>query len=103
MNIFIVDTSICNIQSLKSSLNFLGINYKVSNKKSELEKATHIILPGVGSFDVAMKQITESLGLQWEAQLKRIKRDSVLGSTVSMMSVPLKILAIGSTRVNLKV
>lgn len=36
---------------------------------------------------VAMKPICEAIGLQWEAQLKRIKRDDVLGTCMSMMDI----------------
>ncbi|MGJ8515295.1 phage antirepressor N-terminal domain-containing protein [Carnimonas bestiolae] len=37
---------------------------------------------------VAMKPITDAIGLQWEAQLKRIKRHPVLSQGVSMMDIP---------------
>lgn len=36
---------------------------------------------------VAMKQICENIGLQWEAQLKRIKRNHVLNSSMSIMDM----------------
>lgn len=37
---------------------------------------------------VAMKPITEAIGLQWEAQLKRIKRHPVMSKGMSMMDIP---------------
>lgn len=36
---------------------------------------------------VAMKPICENIGLQWEAQLKRIKRNHVLNSSMSIMDM----------------
>lgn len=36
---------------------------------------------------VAMRPICDAIGLQWEAQLKRIRRTEVLNSTVSMMDM----------------
>ena len=36
---------------------------------------------------VAMKPICEAIGLDWEAQYKRIMRDDVLASTISMMEM----------------
>lgn len=36
---------------------------------------------------VAMKPITEAIGLQWEAQLKRIKRHPVMVTCMSMMDI----------------
>lgn len=37
---------------------------------------------------VAMKPICENIGLQWEAQLKRIKRNHVLNQGMSIMDIP---------------
>lgn len=37
---------------------------------------------------VAMKPIVENIGLQWEAQFKRIKRNDILNSAISMMEIP---------------
>ena len=39
------------------------LNYKciVSNDSAELKRASHIILPGVGSFGAAMKNVKEKI------------------------------------------
>ncbi|WP_341669039.1 phage antirepressor N-terminal domain-containing protein [Alcaligenes sp. SDU_A2] len=37
---------------------------------------------------VAMRPICEAIGVQWEAQLKRIKRDPVLSEAMSIMDIP---------------
>ena len=37
---------------------------------------------------VAIKPICESMGMQWEAQLKRIKRDEILTQGMSIMDIP---------------
>lgn len=37
---------------------------------------------------VAMKPICENIGLQWEAQLKRIQRNAILNTAMSMMDTP---------------
>lgn len=37
---------------------------------------------------VAMKPICENIGLQWEAQLRRIKRNHVLSKGMSIMDIP---------------
>lgn len=49
--------------------------------------ALTVITGPAGEHLVAMKPICEAIGLQWEAQLKRIKRHEVLNSTVSMMDM----------------
>ena len=41
-----------------------------------------------GEHLVAMKPICEAIGLQWEAQLKRIKRHPVLSQGMSVMDIP---------------
>ena len=84
MNTFIVDTSICNIHSLKSALNFLGIDYNVSKNKSELKNASHIILPGVGSFDEGMKKLSEYDLLEILYYLAKVKKIPFLGICLGM-------------------
>jgi prophage antirepressor-like protein/phage anti-repressor protein len=41
-----------------------------------------------GEVYVAMKPLVESMGLQWEAQLKRIKRNPILFEGMSMTDIP---------------
>ena len=60
------------------------------NAKSKIVKFNnqHIPVYFVGDKPfVAMKTICENIGLQWEAQLKRIKRNHVLNSTACMIKV----------------
>lgn len=49
--------------------------------------ALTVITGPAGEHLVAMKPIVEAIGLQWEAQLKRIKRHSVLAACMSMMDI----------------
>lgn len=58
-NIVVIDLHLGNILSLRSAIEFLGMSCVVSSSKSDLDKATHIILPGVGAFDTAMEKIKE--------------------------------------------
>ena len=51
MKVVVVDVGIGNIASLCNCLKFLGVNFEVSNEKNFLYSSSHIILPGVGSFD----------------------------------------------------
>jgi imidazole glycerol-phosphate synthase subunit HisH len=53
--IIILDYGTGNILSLIRSLNYIGIKPSVSNSKSEILKASHLILPGVGAFSTGMK------------------------------------------------
>ncbi len=58
-NIVIIDYSLNNLWSVEKSLEFLGYNFKSSNNHEDILKASHLILPGVGSFFKAMKIIKD--------------------------------------------
>ncbi|MDO8496885.1 MAG: imidazole glycerol phosphate synthase subunit HisH [bacterium] len=61
-NIVVIDYNMGNVASVAKALNKLGFKNKLSSKKSDIEKATHLILPGVGAFGDGIKNLTE-LGL----------------------------------------
>ncbi|MCX7121842.1 MAG: imidazole glycerol phosphate synthase subunit HisH [Gammaproteobacteria bacterium] len=61
MKIVIIDYGMGNIHSLSGALNFLGMNQViVSNQEKEILSADKIILPGVGAFNMAMKNIKKN-------------------------------------------
>lgn len=60
--IAIVDYGVGNLFSLKSSLDFLGLDNTVTGDADTLRKADRIILPGVGAFADAAKSL-EDCGL----------------------------------------
>jgi len=49
-----------NILSLTRSLNYIGIKPIVTNSKSKILKASHLILPGVGAFGTGMKLLNQN-------------------------------------------
>lgn len=51
-------------------------------------RALTVITGPEGEHLVAMKPICEAIGLQWEAQLKRIKRHPILSQGMSIMDTP---------------
>ena len=53
----IVDYGLGNIQSIANALTFLGFKHIITSNAELLESSDGIILPGVGSFKVAMKNI----------------------------------------------
>ena len=54
MKIAVVDLDIGNMHSLSSALRCLGADHIITADPSVIMDATHLILPGVGSFDAAM-------------------------------------------------
>ena len=58
--ITIIDYGVGNLFSLSSSLNYLGLENKVSRDPEDLKKADHIILPGVGAYGDAIAKLRGS-------------------------------------------
>ena len=52
--IAIIDYGAGNLQSVKKALDYIGAKSIITFDKSEIEAASHVILPGVGSFGDAM-------------------------------------------------
>ena len=52
----IVDYGMGNIYSVQSALTYLGIESVYTNDASTILESDHILLPGVGSYHVAMKK-----------------------------------------------
>ena len=59
MTVVIVDTGIANFGSIESAVVRAGGKPHIARTPKEIETATHLVLPGVGSFDVALRTIEE--------------------------------------------
>ncbi len=57
--ILILDTGIGNVGSVFRAINNIGYLPIISNNKADFEDVTHIIFPGVGSFDHGMEKLLE--------------------------------------------
>lgn len=57
--IAIIDYGMGNIGSVQNMLKKIGYTSYIAQDEAALEKATHLILPGVGAFDVAMTRLEE--------------------------------------------
>ena len=66
-NILIINYDLNNITSVSNALKKIGHNPIISSDPSKLKSAAKIILPGVGSFDSAIK-ILENYG--WKDRLR---------------------------------
>ena len=56
----IIDYGMGNIGSVKNALIALGHEPVISAKKEDIQKATHLILPGVGAFGDGIKNLREA-------------------------------------------
>lgn len=57
--ISIIDYGAGNLSSVKKALDFLGAESEITQDKDRILSASHIILPGVGSFGDAMNSMAE--------------------------------------------
>jgi len=55
--IAIIDYDMGNVGSIKNMLEYLGFNAIITKDHNLLDQSTHLILPGVGSFDQGMKNL----------------------------------------------
>jgi glutamine amidotransferase len=83
-NICILDYGTGNIYSLKNILSKLSIPYKYSNNAKDIQNATHLILPGVGAFDVAYKNAKKFLPMKIIHDEILNKSKPILGICVGM-------------------
>ncbi|MDZ4677672.1 MAG: imidazole glycerol phosphate synthase subunit HisH [Oligoflexia bacterium] len=55
--IAIVDLDMGNLRSVSNAIYSLGFDFEIARGAQKLEDATHLIIPGVGSYTTAMKQV----------------------------------------------
>lgn len=57
--ITVINLGISNLNSVLNALSYLNLEFCVSDKKEDILKSSHIILPGVGTFNAGMSQLKE--------------------------------------------
>ena len=78
--ILIIDYNVGNFQSVANALNFLGYNFSVSGDPKDLKTADVFILPGVGAFHEAMKNLASR-------ELIEPLREAVLGNQKPILGI----------------
>ncbi len=69
----IIDYGAGNLFSVKNTLDYLGFENIITNKAEDLVKATHLILPGVGAFPMAMDMLIKSNLVECIKEQSKIK------------------------------
>ena len=77
----IIDYNFGNVSALCSTLNELDLNYKIISEPNDMENISHIIMPGVGSFDNVIQNLVSSGLSAYLCQRKDLK---VLGICIGM-------------------
>ena len=65
--ICIVDYGFGNIPSIENALNYLKFDYSTLKTPDDLNNFSHLILPGVGSFEAGISKLRK---LGWESKIK---------------------------------
>lgn len=80
----IIDYGVGNLGSLVNIHKRLGLDVEIADSINRIENATHLILPGVGSFDAAMSKLNKS-GLRDALERAVIqKKTPILGICLGM-------------------
>ena len=90
MKVAIIDYGMGNVASVKKAFTHLRCESVITNQKNEIEKATHIVLPGVGSFKQGMDNLKNSglNNLLYESVIE--KKKSFLGICLGMQLLAVK-------------
>jgi glutamine amidotransferase len=59
-DVIVVPTGTANLASVRAALDRLGARARLAEDAAMIEKATHVVLPGVGSFGAAMAGLREA-------------------------------------------
>ncbi len=83
-NITIVDYGMGNLGSIKNMLTFLGQDSIITDSKRIIENSKIVILPGVGKFDAAVKNLHEKKLFDLLQKLSVKKNSKILGICLGM-------------------
>ena len=78
--ITIVDYGMGNLGSIKNMFKYIGVEATIESDVDKIKDASKILLPGVGSFDTAMKKINES-------DLKEVLNEKALKEQVPVLGI----------------
>jgi len=83
-DIGVINYGIGNVNSIANILQKLGINFVVITKASEIRNCKSLILPGVGSFDAAMKKLVGGNWIEPLNEFAKVERKPLLGICLGM-------------------
>ncbi len=82
--LIIVDYGVGNLGSLMNMCKHVGIDAKVSKYAKDIDTASHLLLPGVGSFDYGMIKLKESGLIESLNNAVLINKTPILGICLGM-------------------
>tara|TARA_B100001057_G_scaffold493376_1_gene587669 strand:- start:3932 stop:4555 length:624 start_codon:yes stop_codon:yes gene_type:complete len=82
--IVIIDLDIGNVGSVKRAFENFGLNPKIEKKLKSDKEITHLVLPGVGSFDEGMKRININNLKDHIIEMATVRKIPILGICLGM-------------------
>lgn len=80
MSVLIIDYGMCNLGSVKRAFEECGANAFISDNPRDAEKASHLVLPGVGAFGDAIQNLISS---GWDNAIKK----NVLEQNIPLLGI----------------
>jgi imidazole glycerol-phosphate synthase subunit HisH len=80
MSVLIIDYGLCNLGSVKRAFEECGANAFISDDPRESKDVSHLVLPGVGAYGDAMKNIKDA---GWDVAIKK----TVLEQNVPLLGI----------------
>ena len=80
MSVLIIDYGLCNLGSVKRAFEECGGTAFISDNPADARNASHLVLPGVGSYGDAMKNIVSS---GWDVEIKK----NVLEENIPLLGI----------------
>lgn len=84
MSVYMIDYGMGNLLSVKRAFEKCGADVIITQNPAELLQASHIVLPGVGSFRDGMKNLRENHWVEILNQIVRENRVPILGICLGM-------------------
>jgi len=84
IKVAIINLNISNVGSISRALSKFNYNYIITNNIKDLKNSSHIIFPGVGSFDKGVEKLKEFKLFDELYKLLTIKKKPFLGICLGM-------------------
>lgn len=97
-NIVIIDYGMGNLRSVSKAINFLGYSTIITENANEIDSADAIILPGVGAFGQAMKNLSSLHIIPSLTENVIIKKKPFLGICLGMQLIALDSTEMGNNK-----
>lgn len=83
-NTIIIDYGMGNLDSVRRALEECGATVKISDNADEIQSASHLVLPGVGSFNAGMENLRNRGLIEVITKQVKIKKTPFLGICLGM-------------------